>query len=222
MRLVLFGPPGSGKGTQAKLLKDRLGLEHLSTGDLLRAAIRQGTPVGDRARPFVETGRLVPDAVVNDLVAEHFARDDRPARFVLDGYPRTVAQAEALDGVLGRYGLGLTAAVLVSVDDEEIVRRIGGRWSCPKPGCQATYHALSKPPRVAGVCDLCGTALVQRVDDRPETVRTRLAVYHRETAEVAPYYRAKGLLHEVSGAGEMEQVYQAIVRAVTPPGGTPC
>jgi adenylate kinase len=222
MRLVLLGPPGSGKGTQAKLLNRRLNLEHLSTGDLLRAAIRAGTPVGVRARPYVESGNLVPDAVVNDLVAERFNREDRPERFVLDGYPRTVAQAEALDGVLRRNFLDLTAAVLVTLDDEEIVRRISGRWSCPKPGCQATYHAENKPPRAAGVCDVCGTALVQRADDRPETVRTRLAVYHRETAEVGTYYRAQGLLQEVCGAGAVEEVYAAIVKAVTPQGGMPC
>src|SRR5262245_45472809 len=156
MRLILLGPPGSGKGTQAKLLSRQNGLEHIATGDLLRAAIRQHSPVGERARPFVESGRLAPDEVVNDLIAERFGRPDRPERFVMDGYPRTLAQARFFDGVLRGQGLPLTRVLLLLVDDAEIVKRLSGRWNCPK--CQATYHTLSKPPRVPGVCDECGTA----------------------------------------------------------------
>ncbi len=219
MRLILLGPPGSGKGTQAQLLAARLGLEHIATGDLLRAAIRQGTPVGQRAKPFVESGRLVPDEVVNDLVAERFARTDRPGRFVMDGYPRTVEQAGVFDAMLQKAGLGLTGVALMSVDDEELVRRIGGRFACPNPACKATYHAESKPPKVPGVCDLCGTALTQRADDRPETVRARLKVYRDQTAELVPYYRKRGLLREVAAVGEIESVYGSIVKALQDPAG---
>jgi adenylate kinase len=216
MRLILLGPPGSGKGTQAKLLSQSLHLEHIGTGDLLRAAIRELTPVGLRAKSFVESGQLVPDEVVNDLVAARFSRPDRPERFVLDGYPRTVAQAEAFDGMLRKAGLDLNAVVLLDVLDEEIVGRVGKRWSCPTSGCKATYHTESNPPKVAGICDDCGSALVQRADDRPETVRARLKVYHRDTIELVPYYSSRGLLHKVSGSGDIEHVYERILKVIQP------
>jgi adenylate kinase len=222
MRLILLGPPGCGKGTQAELLSKRNRLEHIGTGDLLREAIRKETPCGVQAKPFVESGRLVPDDLVNALVAERFRRDDRPERFVMDGYPRTVAQAAAFDQVLRQHGLGVTDVVLIDVPDEEIIARVGGRWSCPKAGCKATYHTVSKPPRVAGVCDNCGTALVQREDDRPETVRRRLVVYHRNTEELIPHYRKQGLLHEVSGVGEIEAVYNNLMKVLKPREVPPC
>ena len=222
MRLILLGPPGCGKGTQAKLLNRRVQVEHIGTGDLLRNAIRLNTPVGLRARPFVESGQLVPDDVVNELVAERFARDDRPSRFVMDGYPRTLSQAASFDQVLRQQFLDLTAVVLLTVPDEEIVRRVSGRWSCPKPGCKATYHTEKNPPRVPAVCDDCGTALVQREDDRPETVRARLVVYHKDTVELIPHYEAQGLLHTVSGEGEIESVYANIMRVLTPLAGPKC
>jgi adenylate kinase len=214
MRLILLGPPGSGKGTQSKILCRRLGLEHIGTGDLLRAAIRARTPVGERARPFVEAGHLVPDDLVNDLIAERFRRPDRPAGFVMDGYPRTVAQAVAFDRVLAEYALPLDAVLLLTVADEEIIQRLSGRWSCPALGCKATYHTESNPPRQAGICDDCGTALVQREDDKEETVKARLVVYHRDTAELIPYYGAQGLLREVPGHGEIEQVYNNVAKAL--------
>jgi adenylate kinase len=216
MRIILLGPPGSGKGTQAKLLSRNLQMEHIATGDLLRAAIRELSDVGKRAKPFVESGRLVPDSLVNDLIAERFARDDRPTRFLLDGYPRTVGQAETLDKMLAKVGLDLSAVVLFDVPDESIVRRLGGRWSCPKASCKATYHTETKPPKKTGICDECGSELVQRADDRPETVRARLQVYHKDTVEVIPYYRARGLLREVTGEGEIDQVYDNIVKAIQP------
>ena len=222
MRLILVGPPGCGKGTQAELLGRDHRLEHIGTGDLLRAAIRAGTPGGQRAKPFVESGKLVPDDLVNELIAERFDRPDRPDRFVMDGYPRTRSQAEAFDQVLRRHQLTLDAAVLIKVDDEEIVRRLAGRWSCPKGGCKATYHTESNPPKVAGVCDRCGTALVQRSDDKPETVRNRLVVYHKNTEELIPYYRAQGLLREADGAGAIEEVYANIMKALNPQAGKPC
>jgi adenylate kinase len=214
MRLILLGPPGCGKGTQAKLLSTRHRLEHIGTGDLIREAIRQQTPLGQRAQADVVAGRLVPDQLVNDLITERFRRDDRPERFVMDGYPRTVAQAVAFDQVIREYGLALDAVLLLKVDDEEIVRRLGGRWSCPKAGCKATYHTENNPPRVPGICDDCGTALVQRADDRPETVRERLVVYHKNTVELIPYYRSQCKLREVSGQGEIEQVYNNLMKAL--------
>lgn len=214
MRLILLGPPGSGKGTQAQLLARNFGLEHIATGDVLRAAIRNDTPVGRRARPFVESGKLVPDEVVNDLIAERLDRPEPPKSFLMDGYPRTLAQARTFDALLGRVGLDLTAVVALDVPDEEIVRRISSRWSCPKEGCKAVYHLETHPPKKPGVCDLCGTALVQRADDRPETVRERLRVYHAQTAELVPYYREKGLLREVDGLGEIEDVYKRIEGAL--------
>jgi adenylate kinase len=222
MRLILLGPPGCGKGTQADLLSQRIGLEHIGTGDLLRAAIRNNTPMGQRAKPFVEAGKLVPDELVNDLIAERFRRPDRPDRFVMDGYPRTVAQARAFDGVLREQGLPLTAVVLLDVPDEEIVRRVAGRWSCPAQGCKATYHIESNPPRVPGICDRCGTALIQRDDDKPETVRRRLVVYHRNTEELIPYYRSRGLLREVAGAVGIEHVYDNLMKALNSQAGPPC
>jgi adenylate kinase len=214
MRLILLGPPGSGKGTQALLLCQRLNLEHVGTGDIIREAIRQNTPAGQRAKPFVQSGRLVPDDLVNDLITDRFHQADRPTRFIMDGYPRTVAQAKAFDKVLKKQRLDLTAVILLLVDDEEIVRRLSGRWSCPKPGCKATYHTKSNPPKVAGVCDRCGTKLVQREDDREDTVKRRLKVYHSNTVELIPYYHKRGLIREVPGHGHIEEIYGNILRVL--------
>ncbi len=222
MRLILLGPPGCGKGTQAKLLSQRNKLEHIGTGDLLRAAMQQQTALGLRAKPFVDAGQLVPDELVNDLIAERFRRDDRPDRFVLDGYPRTLAQAAAFDAVLREQFLDLTAVILLTVDDDEILRRLSGRWSCPTPTCKATYHTDNNPPKVAGICDLCGGQLVQRSDDRPETVRARLIVYHKNTVELFPHYQAQGLLREVPGAGEIETVYNNIMKVLNVKAGPSC
>src|SRR5262245_59866696 len=218
MRLILVGPPGSGKGTQAKLLCERLGLTYIGTGDILREAVRLQTPAGKRAEPFVVSGRLVPDDLVNEMVADRFRRDDRPDHFVLDGYPRTLAQAASFDQVLRQQFFNLDAVVVLTVDDEEIVKRLSGRWTCPK--CKATYHVTNKPPRQAGVCDACGTALVQREDDKEETIRRRLQVYRQSTAEVVPHYRAQGLVREVDGTGDIEAIYGNISRAIHKAGPT--
>jgi adenylate kinase len=218
MRLILLGPPGSGKGTQAKLLAQRHHLEHIGTGDILREAIRQGTPSGLRAKPLMDAGGLVPDDLVNDVVAERFRRPDRPTRFVMDGYPRTVAQALAFDRLLAEQSLDLTGVLLLKVVDEEVVRRLSGRWSCPKAGCEATYHAVSNPPRVPGVCDKDGTALAQRPDDKEETVRERLVVYHKNTEPLIPYYQARGLLHEVPAEGSIGQVHANLTQVLNQTG----
>jgi adenylate kinase len=214
MRLILLGPPGSGKGTQAKLLSSRLGLVHFGTGDILREAVRLNTPAGQQAKPFVQSGGLVPDDLVNDLVADRFRRPDRPDHFVMDGYPRTLAQAAAFDQVLRQQFLNLDAVVLLEVEDEEIVRRLAGRWSCPNPGCKATYHTRFNPPRVAGVCDLCGTALVQREDDKEETVRKRLVVFHQVTEDLVDHYCRQGLLRGVRGEGDIETIYNQIIQVL--------
>jgi adenylate kinase len=214
MRLILLGPPGSGKGTQAKLLSERFGLAHIGTGDILREAVRLGTPWGKEAEPYVNSGKLVPDALVNELVADRFRRDDRPERFVMDGYPRTLAQAASFDQVLRQQFLNLCAVCLLVVDDEEIVRRLSGRWICPRPGCQATYHVTKKPPRVPGICDVCGTPLIQREDDKEETVRRRLNIYRQNTLELIPHYRAQGILYEVPGEGDIEEIHNHIVQVL--------
>ncbi len=212
MRMILVGPPGSGKGTQAKLLSARLGLDHIGTGDILREAVRQNTPLGKLARPYIESGNLVPDDLVNELVADRLRRDDRPERFVMDGYPRTLAQAVSFDQVLRQQFLNLTAVVVMLVDDEEIVRRLTGRWCCPH--CKATFHLISNPPKRQGVCDVCGSELIQRSDDQEETVRERLRVYHQSTEGLIPHYQAQGLLREVPGEGDIETIYSHIVQVL--------
>jgi adenylate kinase len=219
MRLILVGPPGSGKGTQAKLLSSRLKLVHIGTGDILREAIQKKTPLGKQAKPYIESGRLVPDDLVNEVIAERFHQPDRPENFVMDGYPRTLAQAAAFDQVLRQEFLDLNAVVFILVDDEEIVRRMSGRWSCKK--CKSTYHMVNNPPRVPGICDLDGMPLHQREDDREETVRKRLQVYHENTGDLIRYYREKQLLREVPGLGSIEEIYDRIVRVLSQ-GKRPC
>ncbi|HWG44290.1 MAG TPA: adenylate kinase [Gemmataceae bacterium] len=222
MRLILLGPPGCGKGTQAKLLSQRKQLEHIGTGDILREAIRQETAAGSRAKPYVDAGKLVPDDLVNDVIAERFNRDDRPERFVMDGYPRTLAQAAAFDQVLRQQFLELTAVILLQVEDEEIIGRVSERWSCPKAGCKATYHTMVNPPKTRGICDYCGTKLVQREDDDPKTVRARLVVYHGNTEALVGHYQAQGLLHEVRGCGPIEEVYAKMIKILNCQAGPTC
>ena len=213
MRLILIGPPGSGKGTQAKLLGDRLGLVHIATGDILREAIRLGTAAGRKAEPFVNNGKLVPDDLVNELVADRFRREDRPERFVMDGYPRTLAQAASFDQVLRQQFLNLTGVVVLKVEDAEVLRRLGSRWICPTD-CNATYHLSTKPPRTPGICDLCGTKLIQREDDKEETVRRRLEIYRQNIVELIPHYQRQGLVREVPGVGEIDKIYNNIVQVL--------
>jgi adenylate kinase len=178
MRLVLVGPPGSGKGTQAKRLVERLGLTYVGTGEILREAVRQNTPVGRVADPLLKQGLLVPDPVVNDVVAELFRGPHRPDRFVMDGYPRTLAQAVAFDALLRQQFLKLDAVVNLAIDDEEVVRRISGRRCCPNPACGVCYHILANTPKAVGVCDRCGSSLTLRDDDKEETVRRRLTEFY--------------------------------------------
>jgi adenylate kinase len=209
MRLILIGPPGSGKGTQAKLLSQRQRLVQIGTGDILREAVRLGTPLGLKAGPAIRAGKLVPDDLVNEVVAERFNRDDRPDAFVMDGYPRTVAQAASFDQVLRQQFLQLNAVLLFKVDDDEIVRRMTGRWSCPQ--CKSTYHMVNNPPKRAEVCDYCQSQLIQREDDREDTVRERLKLYHQNTNGLIAYYQKEGILHDIAGIGEIEEIYSRIM-----------
>lgn len=214
MRLIFIGPPGSGKGTQTKLLSQRLKLRHIGTGDMLREAVRIDSGPGRLAKSFVASGQLVPDDVVNDIVATVFSRADRPTSFVMDGYPRTHVQARAFDAVLRKHDLKLDAVIYLVVPDPEIIRRLSGRWNCPNQTCKATYHIDFKPPKADKICDDCGTALMQRDDDREETVRKRLEVFHAMNAELLHHYRKKGLLVEVPGLGNFETIYQNILQAL--------
>ena len=215
MRIILLGPPGSGKGTQAKLLSERLRLLHYATGDILREAVEKDTPEGRRARPFMSTGRLVPDDVVNDIVNARFRGPDRPTHFVMDGYPRTHAQALSFDKILKEPSLDLSGVIFLNVDDEEIVHRLGGnRWTCPNSVCKAVYLTVVSPPKVAGICDLCQTHLYQREDDKPVTIRKRLQIFHDSNDEIVRHYRDRGLLVEIPGRGDIESIYAEIIKTL--------
>ncbi|HEY8414917.1 MAG TPA: adenylate kinase, partial [Thermaerobacter sp.] len=191
MRWIFLGPPGAGKGTQAARLAERAGVPQISTGDMLRAAVRAGTPLGLEAKRYMDAGQLVPDDVTIAIVRERLAQDDCRRGFLLDGFPRTVPQAEGLAAALEELGVGLDGVLYFDVPDEVVVERLSGRRVCPE--CQATYHVRFDPPREAGRCDRCGAALVQRHDDREETVRERLAVYRRQTEPLVDYYHRAGL-----------------------------
>lgn len=203
MRLILMGPPGSGKGTQADTLADALGLTHIATGDLFRAEMATESGLGKLAKEYISHGNLVPDEVVNAMMRERLSRADCE-NFLLDGYPRTVQQAGALQEMLDKLQRPLDAALSIDVPDDMIVERAVGRVVCPH--CGAIYHLRSKPPKLMGICDVCRSILVTRDDDHPSTVRHRLAVYHRITAPVLSFYREHGLLRTVFGLGSREEV----------------
>src|SRR5262245_37852593 len=213
MRLVLVGPPGSGKGTQARLLTERLGLQSFGTGDILREAIRLGTDAGKQAEPFLKRGQLAPDHLVNELVRDLFTRQPRPDRFVFDGYPRTLAQGIWFDGLLADLKLPLTDVILFDVSDDEVVRRISGRRI--SPSTRAVYHITDRPPRKSGVCDLDGKPLHQRDDDREEVIRERLRVFRLTTDGLVAFYRANGLLRVVPACGTIESIYSTMLGSLS-------
>ncbi len=210
--LILLGPPGAGKGTQAKELSARLGLPHISTGDMLREAVREGTELGLKAKAVMESGGLVSDELLTGIVKERLARPDCVGGVILDGYPRNLAQAAILDGILSALGKDGARALELEVADEAIVSRLGGRRSCP--ACGAVYNLASSPPERAGRCDRCGAALVQRDDDKEEVIRERLRVYHEKTAPLSDLYRRRGCLATVDGGQNPEGVLAALVKAV--------
>lgn len=210
--LILLGAAGAGKGTQAQKLAARFGIPQISTGDMLRAARREGTPLGRKAEEYMNAGKLVPDEVVIGLVEERLQQPDAKGGFILDGFPRTIPQAEALDAVLAKLGRAQLLVVDVQVPEATLKERLGGRLSCPKDG--ASYHLKFSPPKQPGVCDVCGTQLIVRADDQPEAIAKRLAEYHEKTAPLAGYYQKSGVLRAIDGVGEVEVVLDRIVRAL--------
>ena len=208
MKLILLGAPGAGKGTQAEILSAKLGIPTISTGNILRAAVKEGTPIGLEAKRYMDAGQLVPDSVIIGIVAQRLEQPDCAHGFILDGVPRTIGQAEALDAA----GVTFDHVLSIEISDGEIEERMEGRRVCQS--CGAPYHVKAKPPKREGVCDSCGGALIQRDDDKPETVRHRLEVYHRETEPLKDYYQAKGILVPVDNQDTIEGTTQVIMEAL--------
>jgi adenylate kinase len=209
MKLILLGPPGAGKGTQAKRLEETRGLKQLSTGDMLRAAVESGSHLGLEADRIMKAGKLVPDNIMIDMIAERLDQPDTKRGVIFDGFPRTVRQAEALDEMLKKRGEALDAVVEMTVDDAALIDRISGRFSCAK--CGTVYHDRNNRPKTEGKCDVCGSSdFKRRPDDRAETVRTRLKEYHEQTAPILPYYKKKGVVHQVDGMADVEGVTKQI------------
>ena len=209
MKIIMLGAPGAGKGTQAKKIAEKYAIPHISTGDIFRANIKNGTELGMKAKTYMDQGLLVPDELVVDLVVDRVQQEDCANGYVLDGFPRTIPQAEALDNALSALGQKMDYAINVEVPDENIVNRMGGRRACV--GCGATYHLEFAPTKVEGVCDNCQGELILREDDKPETVQKRLNVYHEQTQPLIDYYTGKEIMVEVDGTVDINDVFQAIV-----------
>ena len=210
--MVLLGPPGAGKGTQAKLLQEEFAACQISTGDILRQAVAQQTPLGQEAAQYINRGALVPDDVIVNLVAERLKQKDCEKGFILDGFPRTIAQAESLDAILKRMNLSLNGVLSVQVPEQVIIERLAGRRTCKS--CGALSHVAFNPPKKAGVCDRCGGELFQRDDDREGTIANRLKVYESQTAPLADYYRERGLLRAIDGVGAIDQIRTRVNEAL--------
>ena len=209
MKIVMLGAPGAGKGTQAKKIADKYNVPHISTGDIFRANIKEGTELGKKAKTYMDQGLLVPDELVVDLVVDRVKNDDCKNGYVLDGFPRTIPQAECLDKALAEMNDKMDYAINIDVPDENIISRMGGRRACV--GCGATYHIVNIPSKVEGICDRCGGELILRDDHKPETVKKRLDVYHDQTQPLIDYYTNKGIIKDVDGTMEMDDVFNAII-----------
>lgn len=210
MKIVMLGAPGAGKGTQAKKISAKYNIPHISTGDIFRANIKEGTELGKKAKEYMDQGLLVPDTLVLDLIVDRLGKDDCKNGYVLDGFPRTIPQAEALKKALGEQGEKIDYALNIDVPDENIINRMSGRRACV--GCGATYHLVYAPTKVEGVCDVCGKDLILRDDDKPETVKKRLSVYHEQTKPLIDFYENAGTLRTLDGTIDIEDVFQAIVK----------
>lgn len=209
MKIIMLGAPGAGKGTQAKMIADKYGVPHISTGDIFRANIKNGTELGMEAKKYMDQGLLVPDELTVKILLDRVANDDCKNGYVLDGFPRTIPQAEVLDNALNELGDKIDFAINVDVPDENIINRMSGRRACLS--CGATYHIEHIPPKAEGICDRCGKELILRDDDKPETVKNRLGVYHEQTQPLIDFYEKKGVLESVDGTIPMEDVFGAIV-----------
>ena len=209
MKIIMLGAPGAGKGTQAKKIAAKYGIPHISTGDIFRANIKNGTELGKKAKTYMDQGALVPDELTCDLVVDRIQQEDCKNGYVLDGFPRTIPQAECLTDALNKLGEKMDYAINVDVPDENIISRMGGRRACV--GCGATYHVAYNPPKTENICDSCGEKLILRDDDKPETVKKRLDVYHEQTQPLIDYYKKAGILRDVDGTVDMEDVFKAIV-----------
>lgn len=212
MKIIMLGAPGAGKGTQAKKIAEKYAIPHISTGDIFRSNIKNGTELGKKAKEYMDKGLLVPDELVCDLVVDRIQQDDCKNGYILDGFPRTIPQAQALEDALTKIGQKLDYAIDIEVPDENIIRRMSGRRSCPK--CGAIYHVVNNPPKKEGICDVCGTELVFRADDKEETVRNRLDVYHTQTQPLIDFYKERGVLQEVDGTKSMDDVFGQIVSII--------
>ena len=208
MKIIMLGAPGAGKGTQAKKIADLCKVPHISTGDIFRANIKQGTELGKKAKTYMDAGELVPDELVCDLVVDRIQQDDCTEGFILDGFPRTIPQAESLTNALNAIEQKMEYALNIDVPDENIIHRMAGRRACV--GCGSTYHVEFNPPKVQDVCDVCGEELVLRDDDKPETVTNRLNVYHEQTKPLIDYYEKQGIVHTIDGTQTMEEVFSDI------------
>lgn len=208
MKIIMLGAPGAGKGTQAKMIAAKYDIPHISTGDIFRANIKNGTELGKKAKEYMDAGNLVPDELVVDLVIDRFKDDDCANGYVLDGFPRTIPQAEALDAALSKIGESIDYVIDVDVPDANIIKRMGGRRTCPS--CDSIYHVDHMPPKVEGKCDKCGGDLIIREDDKEETVKNRLAVYHEQTQPLKDYYDKQGIVHSVDGTIDRKDVFAMI------------